>query len=128
MNMYDEMLNKYAQFLGYEGKVKADEKYLLDERNKLEKIMQLEDTLSNIKFDSYNCNYGRTFLACYDEGSAYKIEGKAVKGQDVNWVIFSNLYNGTTPCICFMIDANDNTYKEISIGVAMQLIAEQDLS
>ena len=26
MNMYDEILNKYAQFLGYEGKVKADER------------------------------------------------------------------------------------------------------
>lgn len=37
MNMYDEMLNKYAQFLGYEGKVKADEKYLLSEIDKLEK-------------------------------------------------------------------------------------------
>ena len=68
MNMYDEMLNKYAQFLGYDGKIKADEKYLRDEIDKLEKIIMLEDTLSNIKFDSYNCNYGKTLLACYNEG------------------------------------------------------------
>ena len=40
MNMYDEMLNKYANFLGYEGKVKADEKYLIRERNKIEKLIQ----------------------------------------------------------------------------------------
>lgn len=128
MNMYDEMLNKYAQFLGYDGKIKADETYLLSERDKLEKIIMLADTLSDIKFDSYNCNYGKAFLACYNEGSAHKIEGENVKGQDVNWIIFSNLYNDATPCICFVIDANKNIYKEISIGVAMQLIAEQDLS
>ena len=124
MNIYDEILNKYAQFLGYEGKVKADEEYLLGERDKLEKIIMLEDTLSNIKFESYNCNYGRTFLACYNEGSAHKIEGKTVKGQDVNGMTFCYLYNKVVPCICFMIDANDNTYKEITIGEAIKYIAE----
>lgn len=124
MNMYDEMLNKYAQFLGYDGKIKADEKYLRDEIGKLEKIIMLEDTLSNIKFDSNNCNYGRTFLACYNEGSAHKIEGETVKGQDVNRIIFNNLNNLSVPCICFMIDANNNTYKEITIGEAIKYIAE----
>lgn len=124
MNMYDEMLNKYAQFLGYDGKIKADEKYLRDEIGKLEKIIMLEDTLSNIKFDSYNCNYRKAFLACYNEGSAHKIEGETVKGQDVNWIIFNNLYNLSVPCICFMIDANNNTYKEVTIGEAIKYIAE----
>ena len=124
MNIYDEILNKYAQFLGYEGKVKADEEYLLSERDKLEKIIMLEDTLSDIKFESCNCNYRRTFLACYNEGSAHKIEGENIKGQDVNWIIFNNLYNEVVPCICFMIDANDNTYKEITIGEAIKYIAE----
>lgn len=124
MNMYDEMLSKYAQFLGYNGKIKADEKYLRDEIDKLEKIIMLEDTLSNIKFDSYNCNYGKTLLACYNEGSAHKIEGETVKGQDVNRIIFNNLYNLSVPCICFMIDANNNTYKEVTIGEAIKYIAE----
>lgn len=124
MNIYDEILNKYAQFLDYEGKVKADEEYLLGQRDKLEKIIMLEDTLSNIKFESYNCNYGRTFLACYNEGSAHKVEGENIKGQDVNWIIFNNLYNEVVPCICFMIDSNDNTYKEITIEEAIKYIAE----
>ena len=126
MNMYDEMLSKYAQFLGYDGKIKADEKYLLSERGKLEKIIMLEDTLSNIKFNSYNCNYGKTLLACYNEGSAHKIEGETVKGQDVNWIIFNNLYNLSVPCICFMIDANNNTYKEVTIEEAIKYIAKTE--
>ena len=45
MNIYDEILNKYAQFLGYEGRTKADATYLLGERDKLKRIIQFNDGL-----------------------------------------------------------------------------------
>lgn len=49
MYIYDEILNKYAEFLGYENKIKNNEKYLREERDKLEKIIMLNDMLCYIK-------------------------------------------------------------------------------
>ena len=116
MNMYDEMLNKYAQFLGYEGKVKANEEYLRDEIEKLSTIMIAEDILSEIRSRNTE-EYGRTIFLGYKENCAYKTEGLTRKGTDLDLMIierFCNIYK-KKPCICFEINVRDNTYREISV-------------
>lgn len=123
MNMYDEMLNKYAQFLGYEGKVKADEKYLLSERDKLERLIRLNDELELIAKHSKTENYGRTILACYESNFAYKIEGEpACRRPDLEMIIFKNYYAKKEPCICFEIDVRSNTYREITIDEVADIL------
>lgn len=115
MNMYDEILNKYAQFLGYEGKVKADEQYLLSERDKLERLIRLNDELDSIDKHSKAKNYGRTILACCESNFAYKSEGEpACQEPDPEMIIFKICYAKKVPCICFEIDVRGNTYREIT--------------
>lgn len=117
MNIYDEMLNKYAQFLGYEGKVKSDKKYLRDEVEKLSSIMIAENTLSEIKSRNTE-KYGRTIFLGYNESCAYKTEGLTRRGTDWDSMImeqFCNMYEEEKSCICFEIDVRSNTYREITI-------------
>lgn len=117
MNIYDEMLNKYAQFIGYNGKVKADEKYLRDEVEKLSSIMIAENTLSEIKSRNTE-KYGRTIFLGYNESCAYKTEGLTRRGTDLDSMImeqFCNMYEEEKSCICFEIDVRSNTYREITI-------------
>jgi len=123
MNMYDEMLNKYAQFLGYEGKVKADEKYLLSERDKLERLIRLNDELDSIDKHSKAKNYGRTILACYESNFAYKSEGEpACQEPDPEMIIFKICYAKKVPCICFEIDVRGNTYREITFDEVTDIL------
>lgn len=115
MNMYDEMLNKYAQFLGYDGKIKADEKYLLSERDKLERLIRLNDELELIAKHSKTEHYGKTVFACYKSNFAYKTEGEpACRRPDLEMIIFKNYYDKKEPCICFEINFKENTYREIT--------------
>lgn len=116
MNIYDEMLNKYAQFIGYNGKVKADEKYLRDEVEKLSSIMIAENTLSEIKSRNTE-KYGRTIFLGYNESCAYKTEGLTRRGTDWDSMIIEQFYKykEEKPCICFEIDVRGNTYREITI-------------
>lgn len=123
MNMYDEMLNKYAQFLGYDGKIKADEKYLLSERGKLESIMIAENTLSEIKSRNTE-KYGRTIFLGYNESCAYKTEGLTRWGTDWDLMIIEQFYKHKEekPCICFEIDVRGNTYREITIDEVSDIL------
>lgn len=124
MNMYDEMLNKYAQFLGYDGKIKADEKYLRDKVEKLSSIMIVEDTLSEIKSRNEE-KYGRTIFLGYNVNCAYKTEGLTHKGTDLDSIVmgqFCNMYKGEKPCICFEIDVRGNTYREITIDEVADIL------
>lgn len=124
MNIYDEILTKYAQFLGYKGKVKADEKYLRDEVEKLSSIMIAEDTLSEIKSRNTE-KYGRTIFLGYNENCAYKTEGLTRKGTDLDSIVmgqFCNMYKGEKPCICFEIDVRNNTYREITIDEVADIL------
>lgn len=125
MNMYDEMLNKYAQFLGYEGKIKSDETYIMDEIEKLKKVLLVNDDMLKIR-SAYekNNNLGRTILVCHSNGSAHITEEDANKHKDLDIIVFNRVYDCKLPCICFMIDANNNTYKEVTIGEAITYIAE----
>lgn len=115
MNMYDEMLNKYAQFLGYEGKVKADEKYMIRERNKIEKLIQFNDELEALGKHNESVQ-GRTIFACYKTNVAHTTEGEpACKKTDIDIIMMRNNYALKNPCICFEIDVRGNTYREISV-------------
>lgn len=115
MNIYDEMLNKYANFLGYEGKVKADEKYLIRERNKIEKLIQFNSELEAL--DKHNESVQeRTIFACYKTNVAHTTEGEpACKKTDIDIIMIRNNYTLKNPCICFEIDIKNNTYREITI-------------
>lgn len=123
MNMYDEILNKYAQFLGYAGKVKADEKYLLSERDKLERLIRLNDELNSIDKHSKAENYGKTILACYESNFVYKSEGEpACQRPDLEMIIFKICYANKVPCICFEIDVKGNTYREITFDKVADIL------
>lgn len=124
MNIYDEILNKYAQFLGYEGKTKADVTYLLDERDKLERIIQFNDRLIIIDKTSKKSCYRRTVIAGYKTGFAYSTEDECFSGGvDLEMITFENLWKNKTPCVCFIINPRNNTYKEITIDEAMSILA-----
>lgn len=124
MNIYDEMLNKYAQFLGYEGKVNANTTYLLDEKDKLERITQFNEGLIIIDKNHKKTCYGRTIIAGYKTGFACKTEDMCFSGRtDLEMITFESLWKNKTPCICFIIDLRNNTYKEITIDEAMSILA-----
>ena len=114
MNMYDEMLNKYAQFLGYEGKVKADEKYLIRERNNIEKLIQFNDELETLDKHCNESEQGRTIFACYKTNVAHTTE-PACKKTDIDIIMIRNNYTLKNPCICFEIDIKNNTYRDMSV-------------
>mgnify|MGYP007025981406 FL=1 len=125
MNIYDEILNKYAQFLGYEGKVNTNTIYLLNERDKLERITQFNDRLIIIdKNSKKSCYRRRTVIAGYKTGFAYSTEDECFSGRiDLEMITFENLWKNKTPCVCFIIDPRNNTYKEITIDEAMSILA-----
>lgn len=117
------MLNKYAQFIGYNGKVKADEKYLRDEVEKLSSIMIAENTLSEIKSRNTE-KYGRTIFLGYNENCAYKTEGLTRRGTDLDSMIMEQFYKykEEKPCVCFEIDVRGNTYREITIDEVADIL------
>lgn len=124
MNIYDEILNKYAQFLGYEGRTKADTTYLLDERDKLKRIIQFNDGLILINKNSKKTCYGRAIIVGHETGFAYETDGERFSGRiDLEMITFENLWKNKTPCVCFIIDPRNNTYKEITIDEAMSILA-----
>lgn len=123
MNIYDEILNKYAQFLGYEGKVNTNTIYLLNERDKLERITQFNDRLIIIDKNNKKSCYGRTIIAGYKTGFACKTEGMCFSGRiDLERMTIEHLYKNETPCICFIIDLRDNTYREITIDEVADIL------
>ncbi len=122
MNIYDEILNKYAQFLGYEGRTKADAAYLLDERDKLERITQFNDGLILINKNSKKTCYRRAIIVGHETGFAYETDGERFsRGIDLERMTIEHLYKNKTPCICFIIDLRDNTYREITIDEVIEI-------
>lgn len=119
MYIYDEILNKYAEFLGYENKIKNNEKYLREERDKLEKIIMLNDMLCYIKKHNYNV----VLMICHDKGSDYITKDRSnskAMSSDV-WKI-KYISKNKLPCICFEIDIKNNTYKEILISDIVEIL------
>lgn len=126
MNIYDEMLNKYASFLGYEGKIKSNEDYLMSQIEKLKIIFMVNDDFEKVKksYKRNKNNLGRTILVCHECGSAYVIEGNPSSiSTDINMLGINRVYKDKEPCICFMIDEYNNTYEEISIDDAINIVA-----
>lgn len=123
MNIYDEMLSKYASFLGYEGKIKSDDDYIMSEIDKLKIILMVNNDFMNVKKNYANANLGRTIFVCYERGSAYITEGKPSSiSTDINMLGINRVYKDKEPCICFMIDERNNTYEEISIDDAIDIV------
>lgn len=119
MNIYDEILNKCASFIGCGGKIKADEEYLLNEIESLKKLLMINDDLERIK-KSYNGTtkaYGKTFFVCYQDNSAYITEGR-ISGaiSNLNEIVIKRVFKDKIPCICFVIDGYNNTYQETDIN------------
>ena len=74
MNIYDEMLNKYASFLGYEEKIKSDEDYLMNKIETLKIIFMVNADFEKVKknYKRNKNNLGRTIFVCYNRGSGMK--------------------------------------------------------
>lgn len=126
MNIYDEMLNKYAAFLGYEGKIKADEKLIMNEIEKLKIVLMVNDDLDNIKksYEKSKDKLGRTIFVGYNNGSAYITEGKPVLPvTNLNMIAINRVYEDKEPCVCFVIDGQNNSYEEISIDEVMNILS-----
>lgn len=126
MNIYDEMLNKYAAFLGYEGKIKADENHIMKEIEKLKIVLMVNDDLDNIKksYEKSKNKLRRTIFVGYNNGSAYITEGKAVlPDTNLNMIAINRVYEDKEPCICFVIDEQNNSYEEISIDEVMNILS-----
>ena len=125
MNIYDEMLNKYAAFLGYEGKIKADEKHIMNEIEKLKIVLMVNDDLDNIRksYEKSKDKLGRTIFVGYNNGSAYITEGKSSSPDtNLNMIAINRVYEDKEPCVCFVIDGRNNTYEEISIDDAINIV------
>lgn len=125
MNIYDEMLNKYSAFLGYEGKIKADENHIMKEIEKLKIILMVNDDLDNIKksYEKSKNNLGRTIFVGYNNGSAYIIEGKSSSPDtNLNMIAINRVYEDKEPCVCFGIDGKNNAYEEISIDDVVNIL------
>ena len=125
MNIYDEMLNKYASFLGYEGKIKSDGDYLMDKIEKLKIIFMVNDDFEKVKksYKKAKSNLGRTVFVCHSYGSAYVTEGNPSSiDTDINMLGINRIYKDKEPCICFMIDGCNNTYEEISINDVINIV------
>lgn len=124
-NIYNEILNRYADFLGYNGKIKADNDYIRNEVEKLKTIYMVNDELSTIQRNyEKTINLGRTILVCDNKGVSYIQEGKLSKGVNVNMIAINHIYHEKSPCICFIINDN-NTYKEVGIYEVMRFIGEE---
>lgn len=126
MNFYDEMLNKCAAFLGYEGKIKADEKHIMKEIEKLKIVLMVNDDLENVKknYEKAECKLGRTIFVCYNNGSAYMNEGKTSSPDtNLNMIAINRVYEDKEPCVCFVIDGQNNSYEEISIDKVMNILS-----
>lgn len=113
MNIYDEILNKCADFLGYDGKINADEACLVNEIEKLKKLLIINDDLNRIK---KLCD-GKTIFVCYDGNSAYLTDGKMnTVTADLNERAIKYIFKEKIPCLCFLINNNTNTYQETDIN------------
>lgn len=124
--MYNEILNKYAAFLGYEGKIKADENHIMNEIEKLKIILMVNDDLDNIKksYEKSKNKLGRTIFVGYNNGSAYITEGKPVLPvTNLNMIAINRVYEDKEPCVCFVIDGQNNSYEEISIDEVMNILS-----
>lgn len=132
-NIYNEILNRYADFLEYSGKIKADNDYIQNEVEKLKTIFMVNDRLSAIKrnyeiaINEYpvNLGIGRTLLVCDDKGATSLTEGILSSGINVNLIAITNIYHEHRPCICFVID-DINTYREVGIREIMEIIAKEE--
>lgn len=126
MNIYDEMLNKYASFLGYEGKIKSNEDYLMSQIEKLKIIFMVNDDFEKVKksYERNKNNLGRTILVCHECGSAYVTEGNPSSiNTDINMLGINRVYKDKEPCICFIIDGCNNTYEEVTIDDVMKIVS-----
>lgn len=113
MNMYDEILNKYADFLGYSRELKADGKAIYKQTQLMNKISIFTDELNKIRRKG-----GKHFLLGYELGNACVTQDNINSDPKENLSVwqFHFIKNSETPNICFFIDTDNNTYKEIIIN------------
>ena len=126
MNIYTEILKKYADFLGYTGEIIDDFDTMYEQKQKYDRIIMLNDELDRVKRhpDLY-------YVIGYDTGfsvlSAMEI-CKYKHTDNISVFSFKYCYETNRPNVCVEIDSTNNTYKEIKLEDLFVTNANENMS
>lgn len=116
MNIYTEILKKYADFLGYTGEIIDDFDTMYKQKQKYDRIIMLNDELDRVKrrSDLY-------YVIGYDTGFSVLSAMDFYKYKHTDNICvfsFKYCYETNRPNVCFavfFVNNANNTYKEIKL-------------
>lgn len=124
MNIYDEILNKYASSVGYVEELKNDSKFLYKKTQLLSKICIFAESLHRIKRKQ-----GIYYIVGYDLGNSYELKEHINDDPKNNLNVwqFCFIKTSKTPNICFMINSLNDTYEEVNLDDIIEVTDNENM-